>query len=392
MPFDHRADLYSLGCALVRLLTGKTPFPATSVPAMMLAHLQQPPPHVTEQVPSLPTGLDSVIARAMAKDPANRFQTAGQLAAAATEALHGGGGQMTAPWRVIPSGDVSSYPSAPADAPWWQPLGDPRTMMTPVGAPPAYPGMAPPAYRRPRVARRRHRWIIAALTVLLLVVAGVTAGVLTRSSEEPTGAEPTTPTTVPPVPMADLKGLLLTTDQIGAILGSKLDPTPIGEGIGDDSDYLVEKECAEPWYPAERVAYTGSGWQDGVLQVMGRPELGPPQGVLFPSWAIQALVSFPVADLAGEFLAGQKKPWAQCANRKVTDLTQRGSPMEVVFGDFAVTDDGALTITWRSPITTASRVLAVRNNIAIDVTVYGKDTALDRAVDIVHKIAARIRQ
>ncbi|MGA8545127.1 MAG: serine/threonine-protein kinase, partial [Mycobacterium sp.] len=138
LRFDHRADLYSLGCTLFRLLTGNTPFPAHGgVPAMMLAHLQQPPPRVTDWVPSLPVALDSVIATAMAKDPGQRFQTAGALAAAATEALHRPVMPHTAPWQPISRHDVSSYPSVPVTTPWWRPESSPRTMFAPVSPPPA---------------------------------------------------------------------------------------------------------------------------------------------------------------------------------------------------------------------------------------------------------------
>jgi len=54
----------------------------------MMAHLMQPPPRVTERVRWLPPALDGVIGTAMAKDPAQRFATASELAAAAKAALH----------------------------------------------------------------------------------------------------------------------------------------------------------------------------------------------------------------------------------------------------------------------------------------------------------------
>lgn len=71
-PFDGRSDIYSLGCTLFRLLTGRAPFPGTNgMAAVMLAHLQQPPPRVTDLVPTLPPAMDAVIAIAMAKGCAN---------------------------------------------------------------------------------------------------------------------------------------------------------------------------------------------------------------------------------------------------------------------------------------------------------------------------------
>src|SRR5262249_43063100 len=79
---DPRGDIYSLGCTLYHLLTGRVPFPGTSMSDKALAHEQQEPPPLEELCPQAPAGLVFVVKRMMAKQPGERFQTAQEVAEA----------------------------------------------------------------------------------------------------------------------------------------------------------------------------------------------------------------------------------------------------------------------------------------------------------------------
>lgn len=90
-PLDSRTDIYSLGCSLFHLLTGHAPYDDRSdLGAVMLAHIHQPAPRVSAWVEGLPAALDDIIATAMAKDPGDRYQTAGEFARAVRATMTAG--------------------------------------------------------------------------------------------------------------------------------------------------------------------------------------------------------------------------------------------------------------------------------------------------------------
>ena len=86
-PVDARADVYSLGCLLFECLTGEVPFVRDSDIAVVFAHLEEPPPKPSERVGELPSEIDAVIARALAKQPDDRYATCGELVDDARRAL-----------------------------------------------------------------------------------------------------------------------------------------------------------------------------------------------------------------------------------------------------------------------------------------------------------------
>ena len=149
---DARADVYSFGCALYFMLTKRVPFERANDHAKLWAHLADPPPRPSTVRPELPPELDAVVLRAMAKDPAERYPSAGDLARSARSAA----GHAVTP---VPERTVARGAAAPEEA----------TLASPSSL----------ALRR----RRRRRPVIAAAALLL--VAGAVALTLLRDDDGP---------------------------------------------------------------------------------------------------------------------------------------------------------------------------------------------------------------
>jgi hypothetical protein len=82
-PIDARSDVYALGCVLYQLLTGVVPFPRDADIPKLFAHVNDPPPSPRAIASAVPRELDSVVTKAMAKSPDDRYLSAGDLGRAA---------------------------------------------------------------------------------------------------------------------------------------------------------------------------------------------------------------------------------------------------------------------------------------------------------------------
>jgi glycine betaine/choline ABC-type transport system substrate-binding protein len=114
---DARTDVYSLGCLLFKALTGRVPYLADTTLAKMYAHAHEPVPSIAALVPGLPPDLDAVVQRAMAKDPADRFPSAGDFARAARAAAASAPVPPAATEKTVALGDAAPAATTVAAAP-----------------------------------------------------------------------------------------------------------------------------------------------------------------------------------------------------------------------------------------------------------------------------------
>jgi len=88
-PIDKRSDVYSFGIIVYEMLAGRVPFTGESPTLIMMKQVQDEPPPISEFRPDLPVAVEQIISRALAKQPEDRFQSAGELSKALAEASEG---------------------------------------------------------------------------------------------------------------------------------------------------------------------------------------------------------------------------------------------------------------------------------------------------------------
>ena len=177
-PTDARSDLYSVGVSLYEFVTGRQPFVATSDYSIMAAHVREMPKPPIELHPGLPSALNDIILMAIAKDPAQRFQTADAFRNAlscvpvtlpATPAITTGVLGATTVNTLTPSvanlqTASGANPSGPVSAPVAAPQEAKMPYTTPVPVPPPPP---------PSGHRGLYMTLGALIVLAVLVVAGI---------------------------------------------------------------------------------------------------------------------------------------------------------------------------------------------------------------------------
>jgi serine/threonine protein kinase len=183
LPLDARSDIYALGVVLFELITGREPYQAETPMALLLKHINEPLPPIQNFREDVPQAVEKVIAKATAKDPNQRFSSAGDMARSFQDSLHT---PSTAPTRKAAATE------------------DPATVVPPLATPPplASPVQSIPApitgtATAPAAERRSNTPLIIGGVVALVVVIGVIAVLALGGNAASTPTPTPPPTDVP---------------------------------------------------------------------------------------------------------------------------------------------------------------------------------------------------
>lgn len=318
------SDIYALACVLYQCLTGQQPFPGSTLEQVAVGHMVTPPPRPSERAP-IPPAMDRVIATGLAKQPADRYSTAVEMASAAKEAVTGNGSSSA--WAA----------PAPAHAPSSGAISWPEQPFTQVSNTPApYPASAPTQFSGPHhfqhppqptpKKRAGHGILIGALVFIatLVVVGGVVAVVEFTQRDDSGKSAPSTAA----AGTLDFNGSYRA--DYGP--GSDLQDKPVPNAPATTTNWNVRSECGAGGCVATAASASGNALLSNmtfdqlggtwVAVGLASAQCGTPEPVEI--WVIMTLQPHPDGTLSGDSVRASAN--SACAAKRTVKFTRTGDP------------------------------------------------------------------
>ncbi|MDB4957837.1 MAG: serine/threonine protein kinase [Myxococcales bacterium] len=236
---DARSDIYSIGCVMMTMLTGRPPFEGEGSGDLIAAHMITPPPLAGARLPGLPELFDQILQRCLAKSAKDRFQSMPELAKTLGHAEQ----MMLHSVQPTMAGDVPGYVGSGLTPP--PNLRMPTGGMPPPGTAPGIPtpttltGASGQAGTQPGSPAPKNRGAVIGASIGAVLLIGIVVFAVTRGGDATTETKPATDpgsavVTQPTVPMDAAAKAVATNPGSGATAGSAMVATvPVDAGIPD---------------------------------------------------------------------------------------------------------------------------------------------------------------